>query len=565
MAALRARRRALPLLALMLALALALVTAAAAAAAEAECAAGGGSDCAARRARADEDDLAVEDDVLGALDADDVGSVVKHTLGGGEAESPQPPAPAVDNLTDAEIRGELMFLSPTNGSMVQGRAVVVRLGGNTNCINVTRFQAKFNHSNVCISLDASPYSCWPLYGLSSYPLFTNVTSGTHRLVAKLVDPATQLTIADSAGAEVEFTVNATNTTIAEEEEDQEDEDEDEDPDAEVAKKKKKKDKETISIPQVGIEQPGEEMIVQPTFEVRLHVVTSANLTTFRRLFTSSYICLSLDESLFQSCWPIFEESYYPKFYDVAPGKHTLVAHLSHPNTMDIIPGTALGVRNYWVSADKSSVPIALREPSLGSHAFREGLKREVAEEVRQREREASEASEASEVSEVSEHKQAKGKKSAAAAAAAAATASEVSEVSEHKQAKGKKSAAAAAAAAAAATTAADKSKGKSKNKSDVKAAADKGRGEDEVRRFAWQQSAVAQRDPSVQKVTLQINVDNERHRLVVTETDDSVAVAARFCVDKNIVGQSCIASINKLIEIEWKKTREIPHLELYSM
>jgi hypothetical protein len=515
-----------PPLVVFLVLLLQLLLLGAAAPVEQECAAGGGSDCAVRRAAVNDDELAVEDDVIGALDSDDVGSVVKHTLGGGEAESPQPPAPAVDNLTESEIRGELTFLSPANGSMVQGRAVVVRLNANTNCVNVTRFQTKFNHSNVCISLDASPFSCWPLIGLSRHPLFTNVTSGTHRLVAKFVDPATQLTITDSVGAEVEFTVNATNTTSAEEDdEDGDDEEEEEDPDEEESskKKKKKKNKESISIPQVGIEQPGEEMTVQPTFEVRLHVVTSANLTTFRRLFTNGFICLTLDESVFQSCWPIFEESYYPKFFDLAPGKHTLVAHLSHPNTMDIIPGTALGVRNYWVSADKSSVPIVLREPSIGSHAFGGDLKREAAEEVRQREREELEARERS-------RETAKGtKESVTAAAAAAAAAPE-----------------------------------KNKNKSQVKAAIGKGRGKADVPRFAGQQSTATQRDPNLQRVTLQINVDNERHRLVVAETDDSIAVAARFCVEKNIVGQSCIASISKLIEIEWKKTREIPHLELYS-
>eukprot|EP00516_Mucochytrium_quahogii_P004236 CAMPEP_0203744898 /NCGR_PEP_ID=MMETSP0098-20131031/811_1 /ASSEMBLY_ACC=CAM_ASM_000208 /TAXON_ID=96639 /ORGANISM=" , Strain NY0313808BC1" /LENGTH=461 /DNA_ID=CAMNT_0050632529 /DNA_START=273 /DNA_END=1655 /DNA_ORIENTATION=- len=389
--------------------------------------------------------------------------------GGGDVITDQAePEIEEDNVEWDDITGNLTVVHPAPGSNMTGSATAVQLNVHTNCPNVTRFREKFNKSSICLSLDDAPFSCWPVFGLSKFPLYANLQPGIHSVVAKLVDPVTNKVLIDESMAESSFLMIEKNKTLEEELEEatrkaaeakqKQDQDSEEVPEDDTKT-------ETIAIPQVGIEQPAEEMVMPHTFEVRLHIVTAANLTQFRRLFQDSFICLALDNSISQSCWPIFEERYYPKFFNLKPGKHKLVASISHPNTLDIIDATSIGERNFWVSDDPNRmIPMTLSEPSKGSNAFDKNLQEQVMEEIRLNE-DGTEA-----------------------------------------------------------TT--------------------------ESRNEAF--------------VTLKVNVDNVRHLLKVYKSDDYVTLAARFCVEQNILGQNCVKGITDLIEEEWRKLSDLPHLELFS-
>mmetsp|Transcript_24012 Transcript_24012/g.29393 ORF Transcript_24012/g.29393 Transcript_24012/m.29393 type:complete len:211 (+) Transcript_24012:818-1450(+) len=122
------------------------------------------------------------------------------------------------------------------------------------------------------------------------------------------------------------------------------------------------------------------MAVADTFEVKLQILTDENITRFKKLFDNAFMCLSMDDAP-STCWPIFEERYFPKFSNVQPGAHRLIAELSHPNDGTIIKGTSFGIRNFWVH-DKTEglVPMNLVDPSDGSTAFSEEMMKSVEEQ-----------------------------------------------------------------------------------------------------------------------------------------------------------------------------------------
>ena len=51
-----------------------------------------------------------------------------------------------------------------------------------------QFQRHFNGSLVCISLDAKPYACWPVFEMTRHPRFARVPSGEHTLEAMITEP-----------------------------------------------------------------------------------------------------------------------------------------------------------------------------------------------------------------------------------------------------------------------------------------------------------------------------------------------------------------------------------------
>jgi len=352
-----------------------------------------------------------------------------------------------------EVSGDLRIAVPANGSENAGRAVAVRLHVDTNVDNTTRFLEKFNHSDVCLSVDDSSFACWPIFHISRFPLFTNMSYGVHRIVAKLVDPQNGRILLDGKIAESTFSMVPPNNTEAEPRSDAtkpEPESNSEEP--------TKAQVETIPMPQVGITYPIQTQAVSPSFPVKMHIHTGANLTVFRKMFENSFICLALDGAVQQSCWPIFEQNYSPKFVNLTAGEHLLQAHIAHPQSLEIVDGSSKGPLRFWVSEKEDKVvPMYLREPSQNSNSFGDSFEDKPARE--------------------------------------------------HLN------------------------------------------------------MPTGRQEETQGSVTLQINVDGRRHQLVVTKDADFLMDAARFCVKHDIVGQNCVSVVKRMIEIEWEKARDLPHLE----
>mmetsp|Transcript_24012 Transcript_24012/g.29392 ORF Transcript_24012/g.29392 Transcript_24012/m.29392 type:complete len:258 (+) Transcript_24012:73-846(+) len=117
------------------------------------------------------------------------------SIGGGAGASK--PKAERKEIPYENIAGTTSFIQPVPYSTVNGSVVEVQLNIATNTPNTTAFQEKFNNSNICLSIDDSEYSCWPIFRLSRYPRFAGVSPGTHNIIAKLVDPNTGLFIEDS--------------------------------------------------------------------------------------------------------------------------------------------------------------------------------------------------------------------------------------------------------------------------------------------------------------------------------------------------------------------------------
>lgn len=348
--------------------------------------------------------------------------------------------------------GMTSFLYPQPNGTVNMSFIDVQMNVQTNAHNTTLFQEKFNHSSICMSMDNSSFSCWPMFRISRFPRFAGVSPGNHTIIATLIDPMSGRFIKNSTSiSKFKYKpVNWTQWAIEQEErrkweeefeevevevEEMDDEDEKKDPwkskhswfDRHKKKKKKKKkiirrrirnggnetlglnetngtsempvddlkpeergfkiatgnkfknsnitvkseeelfntkekhsdddakdtknetveEEEPIPVPLIAIDTPMENAWVNRTFEVDLQIITSANVTKFKKVFANAYMCLSLDDAT-HTCWPIFEENYLPKFSNVKPGKHTLKAAISHPLTGEIIEGTGIGIRTFNV-------------------------------------------------------------------------------------------------------------------------------------------------------------------------------------------------------------------------
>ena len=224
--------------------------------------------------------------------------------GGGQSSSEEvPPEP----VPWEEITGSVTVIRPTGEEEVEGGVVDVELNINTNTIETDQFEKKFNESSMCISLDDSAFSCWPIFRLSRYPRFSSVKPGKHRIRAMLTDPETGGLIESSEGI-MNFTTIPKNATKDELKRKGENAQED------TNSTNSTEAPETVQIPSVDIDYPAEGTAVGSSFEARLSILTTENITKFKRLFGNGYMCLSLDEAA-HTCWPIFEERYFLDFWD----------------------------------------------------------------------------------------------------------------------------------------------------------------------------------------------------------------------------------------------------------
>eukprot|EP00924_Labyrinthula_sp_SR-Ha-C_P009735 snap_masked-scaffold_22-processed-gene-4.16-mRNA-1 protein AED:1.00 eAED:1.00 QI:0/-1/0/0/-1/1/1/0/480 len=278
---------------------------------------------------------------------DNIGEMLK--AGGGTITTDTPKSPKY-----IEITGMTSFNSPNENITVNFSHVDVQLAITTNAFNTTVFQRKYNNSNVCISLDWGPYSCWSMFHMKRHPRFANVPDGWHFFETYLIDPINR-TFADLSYSNSTFKVKKFNETELEAYQKQlmeealnrskhENKTEESTP---LVEEEEEFDDSPVSLPFVSIDWPIENATLNRTFEVHLQVITTSNIKKFKKVFDPAFMCLSLDEAPY-TCWPLFEEDYHPKFAMVEPGWHNLSAQITHPNSGELVFGTGLGIRKFYV-------------------------------------------------------------------------------------------------------------------------------------------------------------------------------------------------------------------------
>lgn len=122
---------------------------------------------------------------------EDIAELMKN--GGGSITTDKPKPPSYEDTI-----GTTSFMYPAPNSTVNMSFLDVQMNVQTNAFNTTIFEEKFNHSSICMSMDHSGYSCWPMFRISRYPRFANVEPGNHTIVAKLIDPLTGQFLEESA-------------------------------------------------------------------------------------------------------------------------------------------------------------------------------------------------------------------------------------------------------------------------------------------------------------------------------------------------------------------------------
>ncbi|GMH49542.1 hypothetical protein TrVE_jg8409 [Triparma verrucosa] len=257
---------------------------------------------------------------------------------------PPPPPPETDEAT-------IIIVDPPDESTVAGSAfdVAVQIAP----VNPEFFTESFNttDSRVCISLDGSPYNCWPVFG--GKIRFINVIDGPHTLHAVLQRRGTLLpsTITPS----IHF------TTVEDpdiETPETEDEDEGEEDEIDLDKKDKKV---TLDMPSLSLTVPLEKVTLPGVAVQFVSNVVATDTDLFKTHFIHQFTCFNIDLSTFHACWSIFDQGVVPYITGLEPGLHTVEGVITHPETRKEIPETGFETRTFYTAGEKNEAAAVVVE------------------------------------------------------------------------------------------------------------------------------------------------------------------------------------------------------------
>jgi len=197
-----------------------------------------------------------------------------------------------------------------------------------------------------VSLDDSPFSCWPVFG--GRVRFVNAVEGTHTLVAMLMKDGV---LREETRTDVRKFTTVEDPDLGLPEPEPEDEEEEIDLD-------EKEDKQVeLDVPFVEILTPFEKVTLPGSNAEFVSKIHTNEAEKFEKYFKHQFICFNLDASSAHSCWPIFSgpANIKPFVAGIQPGLHTLEALLTHPETRRGIEETQTEFRTFFTSGDSDEM------------------------------------------------------------------------------------------------------------------------------------------------------------------------------------------------------------------
>ena len=267
---------------------------------------------------------------------------------------------------NADKNTRVVIVDPPTKSLVEGNKFVVAL--KIQSTNETQFRKSYidnKEGRICLSLDRSPFVCWPPHGRM---FFTQATEGEHEIVAALWRNGV---LEESTTSEKVTFTTILNPTIVQEshgmvESQQESLEYNRNTVQQVREALNQTNNTTVNViyPIVQIASPQMKVSYTGTsipFESVLPIIND-NDSMFEKYFQTAFVCINVDIATAFSCFPIFgsnqtqsnnNDAIVPWVVGLSKGMHTVEAMLSHPETGDLLPASSSGTVMFFMAGDQN--------------------------------------------------------------------------------------------------------------------------------------------------------------------------------------------------------------------
>ena len=219
----------------------------------------------------------------------------------------------------------ISILDPPDKSTVAGSAFDLRV--QINPVNADVFWKSYNNtkSRVCISLDGSPYSCWPVFG--GRIRYINAVDGPHSVHAVLMKQGE--IVPESITESVQFTT-VESPDIEEEGDEEDNVSEEEGEDGENKRVQLQMPQLILQVPPEKVTLPGS--AVQFISRVDLG---GGDADLFEEHFQHQFVCYNVDAATAHACWSLLDNNTVPFVTQLEPGLHTVEGVITHPETRKV--------------------------------------------------------------------------------------------------------------------------------------------------------------------------------------------------------------------------------------
>jgi len=261
---------------------------------------------------------------------------------------------------NAEAR--LNITEPPPNSYVMGGALSVKI--DIQPYNRDNFLSVYEDSTdakICVSLDSSPFLCWP--ALTGRILYSQVTEGKHTLEAMLYNDGELKT--KSRSVTTSFNTVHDPDIVASGEDEQEAEqnlDEDASPDGEQIQ---------VEFPIVQISSPAANVTYPGTSVQARFVMEPSNPDLFKHYFANAHVCFNIDSGPAYGCFAIFGDVGFapPLVLGLDNGRHTIDAALSHPETGEVLYDSVSPTSTFFTAGELNEAATVAVEVTVSGSKY----------------------------------------------------------------------------------------------------------------------------------------------------------------------------------------------------
>mmetsp|Transcript_22994 Transcript_22994/g.47658 ORF Transcript_22994/g.47658 Transcript_22994/m.47658 type:complete len:340 (+) Transcript_22994:73-1092(+) len=262
---------------------------------------------------------------------------------------------------DAEIPvtddAKVVIVDPPMDSTVMGTVLSVKVG--IEPVNTKVFTESYSTptSRICVSLDSSPYSCWPV--INGIVRYVALVPGPHVMHAVLMKDGVMKE--GSMTDEIRFTSVEDPDLEDEGEEGKKKEEEEEEEEIDLDENERVQ----IDIPKVIMHVPPSLVTLPGDSAQIVSTVQTNQKEMFDKFFRHQFVCYNLDGGTGSPCWNIFNKDHnddggsgggnnmeggvVPFFTGLEPGIHTVEGVITHPENGEGIAGSETDVRTFYTS------------------------------------------------------------------------------------------------------------------------------------------------------------------------------------------------------------------------
>jgi hypothetical protein len=251
---------------------------------------------------------------------------------------------------------KIIVKEPPQDAIIYGRNVYV-------LVEVITMDLKsFDESDVkiCASLDDAPFYCYSRQ--SSSIMFAGLVEGQHSLTTQLWKEG-KLVEGSQSDTVIFTTVNDSSLVNREPFK----------PNHRLENQQSESNSGAVTVeyPPIKIRSPIALGTYHPNIPIHTHIDAS-NKPSFEKHFQNAYKCFCIDGTSAFGCFSLFQKE-QPFVVGLAPGMHTILALLSHPENGALLPSSTSGVITFFTVGPNNEGSIMTGDVEVGGLKYSIGL------------------------------------------------------------------------------------------------------------------------------------------------------------------------------------------------